>query len=171
MIYNGILDPSKMSKGAKQGYVSWANQRAKCNNKKDPSYKYYGGKGVCVHYSSREFVGWWLKGLKIKKWKDPSVGRIDHDGDYCFENIEMQEMQDNRSERCRRLGRPIPEKTAPKKVASFSASLKKKLKDFDSITLAARHYGLEASTVVRHCQKKFNGSRCGMTFRYAEAQD
>lgn len=50
-MYTGPLDLRTMSKEQKQGYVSWANQCSKCNNQKNPDYKYYGGKGVKVRYS------------------------------------------------------------------------------------------------------------------------
>lgn len=148
-----LLDPTKMTKAQKQGYVSWANQRSKCNNPKNPDFKYYGAKGIRVEYSSRQFVLWWLKNLKRRKWTQPTVGRIDHDRNYSFDNIVMQERIENSSERCRRLGRPVPAKTAPKFTAVFKNG--RKIKKFRSAMDAAVYFKLNTSTVVRLCQGKY----------------
>lgn len=163
MNFKGTLDPCKMTKGQKQGYVSWANQRSKCNNSKNPDYKYYGGKGIRVKYSSREFVGWWIKNLSKKSWQQPTVGRIDHDGDYCFENIEMQERRENISERCRRLGRPIPEKTAAKRTLLLKFG--QKVAEFRTISEASAYAGVD----VGHACRIANGHppmKVGWDFQY-----
>lgn len=90
--YNGPLNRrnSLMSKEARFGYESYNNQKNKCNNPKNKWFKYYGGKGLKVHYSAREFIGWWLYNLKTFKGKTATVSRVDHNKGYLFENIKME---------------------------------------------------------------------------------
>jgi hypothetical protein len=84
-----------LTKAHQKGYESWQAQRQRCNNPKSPFYKNYGALGIKVIYSSKDFVNWWVLNFSKKTWQRASVGRIDHSGDYCFENIEMQEHSDN----------------------------------------------------------------------------
>jgi hypothetical protein len=150
-----------MSKTAAQGYASWANQKSKCYNAKNPDFKYYGAKNIRVLYSSREFVGWWLYNLKTKKWDSPTVGRLDHEKDYCFENIQMEERIDNSSERVRRKGRPIGVK--PKKVLVL---LKKRpFLSFKSANQAAIALKLNVSTVCRIADGKYQSGRKKIVFK------
>lgn len=150
MKYAGILDPSKMSPEARQGYLSWKAQRSKCRNKNNKDYKYYGGKGVQIQYSSRDFVSWWLTNLaKRKSWDTPTVGRIDHNGHYCFENIEMQERVENSTERMNRLG--------PYRVDIEVAVYKngKFLARFSSYNEAAEFCKIHSATVSKLANRKY----------------
>lgn len=87
-----------------KAYNCWATQRKRCNNPNSQDYYRYGARGIKVHYKSGEFVTWYLKEYRKKNWVFPTVGRLDHDGDYCFENIIMQEMRENVQERLKRCG-------------------------------------------------------------------
>ncbi len=162
--FGGKLDFS--NKKIKQGYVSWANQKSKCYNKRNPDYKYYGKKGITVEYSSREFVGWWLLNLKKRKWKSPTVGRLDHSKGYYFENIEMQEALENTRERIRRCGRP--EGRQSKKILVFKDDIP--FFSSRSANQAALVTKKPTSTVCRICNGK-NGliqTVDGYKFKYYE---
>lgn len=98
--YSGLLNRKKMSRSEKQGYVSWENQRARCYRKNHPYFKYYGANGIQVKYDARSFIGWWLFNLKKKKWKDPTVDRINNNKHYSFDNIRMVERIENSRESC-----------------------------------------------------------------------
>jgi hypothetical protein len=84
-----------LSKEGKTAYQSWADQRARCQNSKNQAYKYYGAKGISVLYGSTEFVNWWLNEMSVLNLKKPTISRIDHDGNYEFGNIKLEEHIDN----------------------------------------------------------------------------
>jgi hypothetical protein len=88
----------KCPKEVAQAYSSWLAQKAKCYRKNHPDYKWYGAKGIRVDYGSRWFVSWWIHNLKLFNGKRPTCGRIDHDKNYCSENIVMQDSGDNARE-------------------------------------------------------------------------
>lgn len=161
--YDGPIWLEKMPKEVRRAYSSWSNQRSKCNSKKNPDYKYYGGKGIRVEYDSSEFIGWWLDNIKKRKWKDPTVGRIDHDKNYCFENIEMQERSDNSMERYVRHGVVFD---CSKPVLALKDG--KIIKRFKSASAAADHFDKPNSTIVRICNGQLNKIRSGHTFMYEE---
>lgn len=166
-IYKGILDPNKMNIIARKAYISYTNQKSKCENVNNPDYKYYGKKKIKVIYKRREFIAWYMENYKKRKWIDPTTGRIDHDKDYSFDNIKMQERKDNSQERIDRLGPYLNEK----KVIVYKNN--KLVKKFKSLTQAALYYDLNISTVVRICQNKYRSgdifkqqTESGLKFKY-----
>ncbi len=150
-LYLGPLSHELMSKDARQGYVSWANQRAKCYNSKDPCFKWYGDKGIEVLYNSRDFVSWWLHNLSLKSWKDPTVGRIDHDGNYCFANIVMEERTDNSMERFERHG-IIHD--CSQEIIQRDFKTKTPIRSFKSIDHASKELKINYRTVKRILSKQ-----------------
>lgn len=103
MEYEGSLSlRKKLPKKVKKAYVSYLNQRQRCINAKHPSYPRYGGRGIKVTYSCREFVAWWLSAIKNFDGIDPTVSRINHDDDYRFDNIRIESRSENSKERLRR---------------------------------------------------------------------
>ena len=151
-----------MSKDALRGYTSWRNQRQRCNYPKDKRFMYYGAKGIIVRYSSRNFISWWLNELKLFTGTFPTVGRINHNEDYCFENIEMVDMKDNVTERNLRLGNPTP-----------SMAIKAFKKDithiFDSIREASRYLNIDRRCIKSFCQNN-KIHRSGYLFSYIGGQ-
>lgn len=107
--YLGCLVYSKMREYERAAYSSFHHQKQRCYNKHNIRYKNYGGKGVTVEYSVREFIGWYLENIIKFKGINPTVGRIDHARNYSFDNIEIQSKSDNSKERYDRLGSPIKE--------------------------------------------------------------
>ena len=98
--YSGPLVFKLMSPVARKAWAAAAHQRARCNNKNHNYYKYYGAKGVSVRYSTRDFVSWYIEKIKAFRGNNPTVGRIDHGGDYEFGNIEFQSREENSRESC-----------------------------------------------------------------------
>jgi len=106
-MYEGIIDQRQMEPNAKRAYNILSHQRSRCSNKSNKSYAYYGQKGIRVSYETREFIGWYLDNLKY--WKGtglPDVGRIDHNKNYSFDNIEFQTRSENTIDRNNRYGNP-----------------------------------------------------------------
>ena len=107
--YGGVLNQEKMNKIERKGYASWKAQREHCNNKNNPGYRYYGKKGIKVEYSSRQFIGWWTAEYKKNPLKKPTVGRLDHEKNYTFKNIKLEEHLENSTEGAQRRARKLKE--------------------------------------------------------------
>lgn len=75
--------------------------KQRCNNPKQPVYKYYGGRGIkCLFKSSQEFVDYVMNELKI----DPrglQIDRINNNGHYEKGNIRFVTHSENLKNRKR----------------------------------------------------------------------
>ena len=101
----GPLGTKNTPKEVMVAYSIWRNQRYRCSKKTYHWFHNYGGRGIKVLYSSRDFVNWYLKEVNKQKWDRPTVGRIDHNGHYEFSNIRIEEWNYNCVEEPRsRLG-------------------------------------------------------------------
>jgi hypothetical protein len=69
----------------------------RCNNPNNPSYKYYGKKGIRNLLTPLDLATLWKRD-KASKMVRPSIGRKDHSKHYCFENCAYVEMRDNLAE-------------------------------------------------------------------------
>lgn len=161
--YEGSLGVSVgMPLEARRAYLIYRTQINKCRNHKVREFQWYGARGIEVKYSVRDFIGWWLLHISAKKWKRPTTGRIDHEGHYCFENIEMQELADNVKESHVRIG-----------DKRFNCHRKKVLVDeagkqslFFSAKEAADYLKIGASNVTRFCTGEMKPRRKDLTMRY-----
>ena len=95
--------------------------------------------------------------------------RLDHDKNYCFQNIELQERKDNSSERIKRLGYY----KCDKPVIAFKNG--KKIGKYKSATEASLKLNFANSTVVRLCNDNYISSKVlkkqtenGYSFKYAK---
>lgn len=77
-------------------YRIWSGMKGRCNNKKNPAYRYYGAKGIKVCDE------WQNDFLAFKEWADLNgyndkltIDRIDSDGDYCPSNCRWLTAQEN----------------------------------------------------------------------------
>lgn len=62
--------------------------KEKCYNVKNIGYKYYGGKGIKVLLSRIDFIQWYLDHVTDDMVR-PCVDRIDRDGHYSIDNIQI----------------------------------------------------------------------------------
>ena len=69
----------------KRLYNIWSIMKQRCRNKKNPAYKYYGGRGIdlCKRWNSFDFFV--IDTLETYK-DDLSIDRIDNNKGYCKEN-------------------------------------------------------------------------------------
>lgn len=72
-------------------YIIFDNIKQRCNNSKNPSYKYYGWRGIkCLWETFEEFkqdmYSEYWEHKKIYWKKDTTIDRIDVNGNYCKEN-------------------------------------------------------------------------------------
>lgn len=68
--------------------------KARCNNRNDTNYKYYGGRGIKCLITAKELKELWFRD-KAYKLKLPSIDRKKNDGNYEYSNCEYMELSDN----------------------------------------------------------------------------
>lgn len=137
------------------------NQVARCNNPKNPRFKDNGAKGIKVDYAVREFVGWFLIAIEKYHGVSPSVGRKDHSKGYSFDNIQIESLADNSTERIQRVGPTKPRR----KIAIY---LNDNFFRFaESGFEAANITGVQKSHIPRYCQGVLKKSVKGYSFKYA----
>lgn len=72
-----------------QGYLQrivW-DVKQRCNNPKAINYKYYGGRGIKLCFTSDELYQWVV--VNNIKPQNKQMHRIDSNGDYCLDNVEF----------------------------------------------------------------------------------
>lgn len=79
----------------------WHGLKRRCNNPNDKSYKYYGGRGIKANITLEQFRELWLSKIEelgynrysyddlLVLFNDCQVDRIDSNGDYEPENIQI----------------------------------------------------------------------------------
>lgn len=79
-------------------YNIWRSMKTRCYNKKNKSYKYYGGRGIIVckqwHSSFYGFITF-LKDMGIKPFLGAQIDRINNDGNYEPENCRWTTLTEN----------------------------------------------------------------------------
>lgn len=155
----GAWTLAQSSPEAMAAYRTWANQRDRCNRPGNPSYSCYGGKGIRVEYSSLEFVKWYLVQIKLKQFEMPNVGRINHDKNYCFSNIEMVEKSENSRERIRRCGAPAKHPNHLRAVYVIDRITDKIISKYNSLLEAAEATGTPRKRVWDICNGRRPGTR------------
>lgn len=172
--YLGSFNEKKCSKKVTRAYRCFQDQVSRCYNTNHESYRYYGGKGIRVRYSSRDFVSWWLHEYKSFKGKRPTISRVNHSKDYCFANIRLEDHSLN----CTKIlvemeGRPwITAKC--KSVALIDIKTKQVIKTFLHSQLAADALGLCRENIqvqCKHPRSRVWGQKTGFYFRYLEDLD
>lgn len=167
-IYEGPLSCDrkvKMEPEARRAYFIYRRMVIRCSNPKVKEFKYYGAKGIKVNIPVREFIGWWLLNIRKKEWKRPSVGRIDHSGNYEFGNIEMQELSDNIAESVIRGG-PTHMRLV-KKRREVVVGVGNAFFLFPSLKDAAVFLKIDPSNVSRFCSGQISPKNKNISVRYA----
>lgn len=72
--------------------------KKRCNNPNCKDYKYYGKRGIRMLLTLCEFEVLYKRD-NANQMKEPSIDRIDGDGDYCFENCRFIEKLENSKRR------------------------------------------------------------------------
>jgi len=75
-------------------YVTWQRAKSRCNNTHNEAYKNYGGRGIKFIIDFWEMGRLWFRDGAFFM-KQPSIDRIDNDGDYVFENCRFIERGEN----------------------------------------------------------------------------
>lgn len=115
----GCLQPEIVAKlNRKHGhagtyaYNSWCSMLSRCNNPKDPSYEYYGGRGIKVYPRWRENFEDFLADMGPRS-RDYSLERINNNGDYEPSNCKWIPKSDQGKNR--RHPRPYRKRSMPPK--------------------------------------------------------
>ncbi len=161
-----------MTKRAMRAYKCWLQQNQRCTNPNNPKFRYYGGKGIVVEYSSRDFVSWYLSEWKRLGIKKPSIGRVDHNKNYCFNNVILESVSDNSKENVKRNG--LPSDHVKRSVLSYDLKTGQILNKYSSLTDAAEASGVSPQRVYYAC-KRYGAKRIRnrspvreFSFKYAE---
>lgn len=139
-----IKERDKERRTKKKWYFVYYNLLARCNNKNSSSYKDYGGRGIQALISLEEVKELWFRD-KAYKMKQPSINRIDNDGNYTFANCEFIEKGKNSAERNTRISsKPI-----------FQFDLQGIfIKEWNSIRLAAECYKVSSTAICTALKNK-----------------
>jgi hypothetical protein len=68
--------------------------RYRCNNSNDKYYHLYGGRGICCFLDKFDILQLWLRDCAYEM-KQPSIDRINSDGNYTLENCRFIEYAEN----------------------------------------------------------------------------
>lgn len=78
--------------------------RQRCTNPKNPTYKYYGAKGIMAIITASDLKYLWFRD-KAYNMTCPSIDRINSKGSYAFENCHFIEKRDNVAKRNREFSK------------------------------------------------------------------
>jgi len=127
--------------------------RKRCNNPNSEFYYCYGGRGIRCQITSNELKELWFRD-KTYEMKQPSIDRIDNDGDYTFNNCRYLELGKN----------TIKAHIIP--ILQFDKN-DTFIKEWDSIINAAKSLSISDGDIV-NClkKKKYHKSAGGFVWRY-----
>lgn len=157
--YKGSISAITSIGLVKKASICYDNQIRRCYCKTNPRYKTYGMRNIKVMYSKRMFISWYLNNYP-KHMKKPSVGRIDHNKSYSFNNIKFEELSDNSLERITRCG------TTKEKIPIAIYKDNIKILVTKSIKEASKITGVYSGHISKYCRGILNKSKCGYSFKY-----
>lgn len=120
-------------------YVVWSNARARCLNRKNSHYRYYGGRGIsmCCEWlaSFDEFATFclsngWKRGLQMD--------RINNDGNYEPSNVRFVDVATNQRNR-----------SNVKLNERVAREIRKRLQERTPRIVVCRQFGISKSTLCR----------------------
>lgn len=84
-------------------YYSWTSMKSRCNNENDPSYEYYGGRGITVCEEWGDFIKFY--GDMGTRPEGTSIDRIDVDKGYYKDNCRWADMSQQNSNKRPQMSR------------------------------------------------------------------
>jgi len=117
--------------------------KKRCNNPRARGYKYYGGKGIRVEFTFKEFKEWFLANMK----DGYTIGRIDHDKNYTLNNIRCESMREQVIECNIRNAR---------RIVLIYKDTKDVARIWRNANEAAEELCLQVEHVRTHCRNKLN---------------
>lgn len=162
--YSGMLTCARTTGDVKIAAACYDNQRRRCYCKTNPRYKDNGAKGLTVDYQKRQFISWYLYHIKSFTGGRPSVGCIDHSKGYSFDNIRIESLSENSSERIKRVG--PTRKRRPVHIIDFNSG--KIIKSVASLAAAEAETGIHAGHIYSYCMGRHKKTKSGLTFRFNE---
>lgn len=120
------------NKKRKALYTAWANMKQRCNNKKNPRYKDWGGRGITYTLEWKTFEGF-VNDMGHDYELGLSIDRINNDEGYFRENcrwISLSEQTKNRRGRCHK----ITDKMSENQLNMYHTAIK----NYGRKTIAAR---------------------------------
>lgn len=139
-IYNGTLYKKAMNTCEGKAYNIYGAivQRNKKMNRPRPDF------------TSREFIGWWMREVKTFVGARPTCGRINHFLGYSWDNIQMQSLSDNVREMLYRTNAGARGKLMnQKKINVFLKDSSVFTGSFSSVVAAAEFFSVERRTIGR----------------------
>lgn len=112
----------------------------RCNNINNKRYKDYGARGIKCLITLDEIKELWFRD-KAYELKQPSIDRINNDGNYTFENCRFIELKENTA------------KDKRKSILQFNKE-GKFIKEYVSIMDASRVLNVNHSAIVRNLKNK-----------------
>lgn len=73
----------------------WSGIQQRCRNPKNSHYQYYGGRGIQNLFKNSDEIKYLWTIDNAWNLKQPSIDRIDNDGNYCIENCRFVEIGKN----------------------------------------------------------------------------
>ena len=121
----------------------------RCYDKKHKAYKNYGGRGIKVNIGRREFVSWYLSTVSDDMIQ-PTVDRIENDGDYEINNIQIISRSDNAKKMLTENPRwDVKINNMNKANDRRSISITIDGKEYKSVRLASREAGVSREIISK----------------------
>ena len=117
----------------------WQNAKTRCTDNRKRSWKWYGGKGIKVLATIKDFKTLWFRD-KAYLMSCPSIDRIDSNGHYSLEN-------------CRFIEKSLNASRTVKGVMQLTLK-GKKVKEFASMNMASDITGVPRSGISAVCHDK-----------------
>ncbi len=129
-MYTGTLDRKKMSDKERIAYEAFCGLKARSKKQGLPA----------PTFGAREFMSWWLEGLKTFNGTRPTCGRLDHSRGYTWDNFRMEDMADNSREMAARTLVKYRQQGRGNKVYVFIKGTSQLTGIFPSIRMAAKFF-------------------------------
>jgi len=131
--------------------ITYRKIKKRCENITHTYYHRYGGRGIKCLITEEELKELWFRD-KAYEMKQPSIDRIDNDGDYIFENCQFIEMKINNS------------KNRKKAILQFDLE-GNFIREWDSSIEASKFYNI-CSANIRLCARNKTKTSFGFIWKY-----